>query len=88
MFSLSLESKGPVLDWDLHIDSIVGPKDILEIFAWVENVNTDASIKAGGLEQPKILTLMLRRPHTDMRSYTFVVHELNALKFLVEFSWR
>ena len=33
MFSLSLESKGPVLDWDLHIDSIVGPKDILEIFA-------------------------------------------------------
>jgi len=33
MFSLSLDSKGLVLDWDLHIDSIVGPKNILEIFA-------------------------------------------------------
>lgn len=59
LVSLNLDSMRPVLDRDLHIDSIVGPQNILQIFARIENVNTYSSIKTGRLEKPEIFPLVL-----------------------------
>ena len=44
---------------NVGLDSIVGPKNVLQVFKRIEDVNADSSIEARGLEQPQILALVV-----------------------------
>ena len=48
--ALSLCLCRPELGWDLHINAVVGPQDILEVLARVEHVDSDPSIEPSWLQ--------------------------------------
>ena len=50
-------------------------------------MDTDASVKSSRLEQPQVLTLVLRWTDREGRSERFVVVLLNGLQLGVKLGW-
>ena len=69
---------------DRDCDSVVRPQDALQVFKRVEYMDADATVEPGGLEQPQVFALMVRRAHGERRAHHFVKHVLDLLKLLAE----
>ena len=50
---------------DRDCDSVVRPQDALQVFKRVEYMDADATVEPGGLEQPQVFALMVRRAHGE-----------------------
>ena len=67
-----------------HIDPVMSPQNLLQVFKRIENMDANTSIQACWFQQPQILMLVFGRPDRVSCPYYSVMLLLYALQLFIQ----